>query len=122
MSEKKIYHTKEWHRARYKCLQRYPVCEACRRVGRDTKATVADHMLHAKQCPKYFVDIYDINNLVGLCHTCHQRVTIGFDNLKRWEEFIVNGRVDMQRMFVVKYDVNKPLYDDDGFSVEYMDG
>ena len=118
MPNDKDYKTKDWFRARYKCLERFPECEACKRVGRVTESKVADHMLHKDQCSRYNIGIYDVSNLIGLCKDCHHKVTKEFDNKKRWTEFDLSKENEWHRLFKVKYNVNVMLYDDDGFPIE----
>lgn len=113
----RIYHDKEWHRARYKCLKRYPVCEACRRIGGTTPSSVADHMIPAVVCEKYGYHVYDQDNLVGMCKKHHDQVTREFDKPKRYMEFTADGIINASAIFMAKYNVALPMYDADGFLI-----
>ena len=65
------YSSPAWRRLRVKVLLRDPMCmsRGCRRL-----ATVADHIIPRRQG-----GTDDLENLQGLCQSCHSRMTIRFD-------------------------------------------
>lgn len=62
------YHTARWRRARRVFLAAHPLCVLCEAAGRDTPATVADHI-------KPHHGDYDLfwsqDNWQAVCPTCH---------------------------------------------------
>lgn len=66
-----FYKTKRWQRKRAYILRlnRYR-CQDCRKYGRLTEATEVHHIKHADEYPDLaFAD----DNLVALCHECHNK-------------------------------------------------
>ncbi|MEM8783082.1 MAG: HNH endonuclease signature motif containing protein [Planctomycetota bacterium] len=64
-------------RWRLAVLRRDPLCVLCKREGRITPATVADHIVPIAVDPSRRLDL---DNGRGLCVTCHANVT---DRFKR---------------------------------------
>ena len=60
-----------WRRLRKVQLGQEPFCEYCARMGRTTRATVADHIIPHKG---EHALLYDLDNLQSLCKTCHDSV------------------------------------------------
>ena len=65
------YNSQKWKRKRAKILRRDNYqCRECRRYGRMTEATEVHHIKHADEYPELaFID----DNLVSLCHACHNK-------------------------------------------------
>lgn len=53
-------------------LRRNPLCVECLKVGRTTRATVADHIVPIRDGGSK----RDLENGQGLCHPCHNRKTV----------------------------------------------
>lgn len=60
------YQTKEWKGIRMLQLQREPLCVECKKTGRMTPATVADHII-----PRNEGGTEEARNLQSLCASCH---------------------------------------------------
>ncbi|MBO4394634.1 MAG: HNH endonuclease [Spirochaetales bacterium] len=67
-----FYHSSKWKRLRYQFLSEHPFCEECRRHGRLTRATVADHIIPIRQGGA----MLDEDNLQALCSSCHSSKSI----------------------------------------------
>ena len=65
-----------WKALRIAQLRAEPLCAYCKKSGRDTLATVVDHIVSFKTRPELRLDR---TNLQSLCKVCH-------DNVKRREE------------------------------------
>ena len=63
----KFYHSSKWRKLRIQVLIKNPMCVHCQRNGDVTLATVADHIKPVSQGG----EIWSINNLQGLCESCH---------------------------------------------------
>jgi 5-methylcytosine-specific restriction protein A len=75
---RKWYRHARWLRMRAKLLAEEPRCRHCRKLGRDTLATVADHIKPHRGDPRLF---WDYMNLQPLCDDCHNEkgaVEMGF--------------------------------------------
>lgn len=59
----KLYNSTTWRNLRLFCLQSFPICNYCKRKP----STVADHITPARLGG----DFWDIENLQGLCASCH---------------------------------------------------
>lgn len=66
-----FYKTKRWQRKRAYILRLNGYrCQDCRKYGRLTEATEVHHIKHADEYPDLaFAD----DNLVALCHECHNK-------------------------------------------------
>ncbi len=62
-----FYHTQRWRKLRQLVLKSNPLCVECTKHKRITIATVADHI----QPVRLGGETWDINNLQGLCESCH---------------------------------------------------
>ena len=76
MTQSSLYSTARWRRLRSQQLAKDPLCRFCLDVGRETAATVVDHIEQHKNCLESF---YDPDNLQSLCKKCH-------DNSKQLQE------------------------------------
>lgn len=65
------YKTARWRAARALVLQRDPVCVECG----NAVATVADHVIDAREWVAAGHDFYDLSNLAGKCQPCHDSRT-----------------------------------------------
>jgi 5-methylcytosine-specific restriction endonuclease McrA len=63
-----LYNTKEWKKIRFRHLHYHPYCVVCMTVGRQTVATVADHITPHRGNKVLF---YDVTNIQSLCKPCH---------------------------------------------------
>ncbi len=66
-----MYKTRHWRALRKKVLNEEPLCRLCQMRGRDSEATVADHIVPHRGDQSVF---FDINNIQPLCKPCHDRV------------------------------------------------
>jgi 5-methylcytosine-specific restriction protein A len=57
-----------WDKARKTYLEHHPLCVACRNHGRNTKATVVDHIKPHNRNLELF---WNQANWTGLCSRCH---------------------------------------------------
>lgn len=57
-----------WRKARRRYLEAHPLCVACRKRGRYTRATDVDHIIPHRGNKKLF---WDERNWQALCHRCH---------------------------------------------------
>ena len=62
------YNTARWKRLRALQLSTEPLCRFCKQQGRDTLATVADHVVPVAKDPEL---AFDQDNLQSLCAQCH---------------------------------------------------
>lgn len=67
MSKHPWYHTTRWRKLREAQLKAYPLCAMCEKSGRDTIATVADHVVPHRGDSELFWH----GKLQSLCSTCH---------------------------------------------------
>jgi len=67
-----------WQKVRKVFLNKYPLCEECKKKGIYTKATVVDHIIPHKGDKVLF---WDENNYRSLCKRCHDIKTATKD---RW--------------------------------------
>jgi 5-methylcytosine-specific restriction endonuclease McrA len=63
-----LYNRAAWKRLRAAQLTAQPLCEMCKKAGRDEVATVVDHKKAHKGDEKLF---FDRKNLQSLCKTHH---------------------------------------------------
>lgn len=66
------YNGVKWKRKRGLILRRDKyMCQRCKRYGRAIEATEVHHIKHADEYPEL---VYDDQNLVSLCHACHNHM------------------------------------------------
>lgn len=66
------YNDPKWKRKRRKILRRDGYrCRECRRYGRNREATEVHHVKHVDEWPEL---AYKDENLVSLCHACHNKM------------------------------------------------
>jgi 5-methylcytosine-specific restriction protein A len=63
-----IYQTQEWRETRARQLAKNPYCVYCLLVGKNVRATFADHVKPHRGNAELF---FDENNLQSLCTICH---------------------------------------------------
>ena len=70
---KTMLHTSRWQKLRCLKLARNPYCEACAEERRYRMATEVHHRIPVMSVPasSRMGLMYDIGNLVSLCHECH---------------------------------------------------
>ena len=71
----RFYDGKLWRKFRLERLLKEPMCRQCKKEGRDTPATVCDHIIELKAAPHLRLDP---SNIQPLCSKCH--------NAKTWAE------------------------------------
>lgn len=65
------YNGANWKRKRAAIMRRDKyMCVNCKRYGRTTEATEVHHIKHADEYPEL---AYANDNLVSLCHACHNK-------------------------------------------------
>ena len=66
------YNDPKWKRKRKTILRRDGYkCRECRRYGRNREATEVHHIKHVDEWPEL---AYKDENLVSLCHGCHNKM------------------------------------------------
>ena len=65
---KRLYDNVRWRKVAKRLLSLYPLCAFCLKMGRDTPATVVDHIVPHKGNRDLF---WDESNLQPLCKKCH---------------------------------------------------
>lgn len=67
-----FYHSKEWERVRQRALVRDKgLCQHC---IKENKITMADMVHHIIPIKDDWSKRLDLDNLVSLCHTCHNKI------------------------------------------------
>lgn len=66
-----IYRMSKWRKLRAWWVQQSPLCVICESEGRVKSCDVVDHIKPIKQGG----EMYDLDNLQSLCHSCHNRKT-----------------------------------------------
>lgn len=75
-----VYNTTLWKRMRLAKLREYPLCEVCLL---EDKTTLAEHVHHLKSFMKANNPnerdelAFDTNNLLSVCHNCHNSLHNG---------------------------------------------
>jgi 5-methylcytosine-specific restriction protein A len=69
VNNSKLYQSRRWRQFRLRYLKNNPLCVECEKEGRVVRANVLDHI---KQVIKGG-EFYDVNNVQGLCTTCHNK-------------------------------------------------
>lgn len=75
---KRWYGKQAWKNRRAVQLSRNPLCIMCQELGRAEPATVADHIVPHRGCPKLFR-----GELQSLCRRCHDSVKAREENAGR---------------------------------------
>jgi 5-methylcytosine-specific restriction endonuclease McrA len=92
-----FYQSKEWRALRSIVLVRDVYCQECLKNNIHTIATECDHIIDIKDRPDLFMSL---DNICGLCKSCHSRKTFHtrrsfqkqvftVDNLK-WKDVSIN--------------------------------
>ena len=69
--DQRIYKSARWRRVREIVLSENPYCKECKRNGKRTPATIVDHIKPIREGG----EIWDGDNLQGLCQSCHNKKT-----------------------------------------------
>lgn len=64
-AEQEFYGSLRWKRLRQMKLRREPLCERC--------GSIAEMVHHRVEIKKDWSQRLDMNNLISLCHKCHQK-------------------------------------------------
>lgn len=72
----KLYDSTRWRKIRDIVLNEEPLCRLCLKSGKETAASVVDHIIPHKNDLSLF---YSRDNLQGICASCHS-------GIKRQEE------------------------------------
>lgn len=65
------YQSQKWKRKRLKILRRDNyLCQECKRYGKMIAAREVHHIKYSDEYPEL---AYDDNNLISLCHACHNK-------------------------------------------------
>lgn len=67
----KLYDTQRWRDYRIHFLQVSPLCRYCKQKGRDTAATIVDHIIPVRVDDS--INFFDSENHQPLCESCHNR-------------------------------------------------
>ena len=81
--DQRIYQSNAWRRLRLEFLAENPWCKKCKKKGKKVPATVVDH----KRPIRFGGDIWDIDNLEGLCTRHHNQKTAIESNCKTYQEW-----------------------------------
>ena len=85
-----FYKSRAWRGLALKIIKmRHNECEMCKQRGRYTPAKLVHHVKPLKQAPEL---AYDSNNLMALCHDCHEAIhergiyaeSKGYRNAEKW--------------------------------------
>ena len=85
-----FYNDRFWRRLSHRIIKaHHGECQLCKAEHRLTRATVVHHVKHLRRHPEL---AYDTDNLIPLCHDCHERIhergayarTGGFTNEEKW--------------------------------------
>lgn len=71
---RRLINTARWRRLRAEVLREHPMCEECERRGEWTEATEVHHKVpveHGVTLLDKEALMYNIGNLMALCHNCH---------------------------------------------------
>jgi len=79
----KLYRSPRWRALRKVVLARFPACVICQKYGRVTPSTVIDHINPHRGDMKLF---WDLENLHGLCASCHSGTKRREENAARDKE------------------------------------
>jgi 5-methylcytosine-specific restriction protein A len=78
-----FYGCKRWRTTRQVILGRDPICTKCHK----TASTVVHHVIDARIWIQQGNDFYHESNLVGICESCHNRISAKRQSVKYSEEF-----------------------------------
>lgn len=85
-----FYNDKYWRRLSHKIIaEAHHECQMCRQEHKLTPATLVHHVKHLRKHPEL---AYARENLMPLCHDCHERIHergiyaahTGFSNEEKW--------------------------------------
>lgn len=79
-----FYHSKEWRKMRKEVLKRdKKECQICKSLG---KVTINNLLVHHIYILEYYYNKrLDINNLVTVCHSCHELIHDRY-KVNKWKE------------------------------------
>lgn len=86
-SNREVYNSTRWRKLREQVLYGNPFCVRCMDVGLLEPATVCDHVIPIEQGG----EIWDINNLQGLCKSCHNSKSGKEAHEKYTKIYVVHG-------------------------------
>ena len=67
----KFYHSKQWYELRNWFIKQYPICKWCEEEGIVKEGNVVDHIQEIIDGGEQL----DQNNLMTMCHSCHNKKT-----------------------------------------------
>lgn len=85
-----FYNSKHWRRLSHRIIKaHHGECQLCKAEHRLTRATLVHHVKHLRDHPEL---AYDRDNLMPLCHDCHERIhergiyaqPTGYTNEEKW--------------------------------------
>lgn len=98
-SREGFYNTTRWKNVRNYILTEQPLCVNCLKEGKIRVATLVDHKIPITEenIKEYGMEWlgYHMDNLQGLCHTCHRQKTRR-DNSRFSDQNLAKGRKAME--------------------------
>lgn len=78
-----FYHSREWRKIRKEVLARDKrECQVCKDLGRVTLDNLLVHHIYTLEF--YFNKRLDIDNLITVCHSCHENIHCRF-KVNKWK-------------------------------------
>lgn len=79
-----FYHSKEWRKVRREVLARDKrECQICKSLGKVTIDNLLVHHIYILEY--YFYKRLDIDNLITVCHSCHEMIHDRY-KVNKWKE------------------------------------
>ena len=88
----KFYSTSAWRNTRTRILYRDPLCVVCLDRGIYTDSEHVDHIIRRGHC-----NPFDLNNLAGMCHSCHSSKTRYESQFYTDDSYVGDGRNKYER-------------------------
>jgi 5-methylcytosine-specific restriction endonuclease McrA len=100
----KMINSTKWRELRLKKLQSQPLCEKCLEADKTTAACEVHHIIpvesaHNETQMKGLM--FDMNNLMSLCHTCHADIHKAM--FSHTKENVKANRQRQTKRFIEKY-------------------
>lgn len=79
-----FYHSKEWRQVRKEVLKRdKKECQICKSLGKVTLDNLLVHHIYILEY--YYSKRLDIDNLITVCHSCHELIHNRY-KVNKWKE------------------------------------
>lgn len=110
--KQRVYTLKRWKQVRAYLLSSHPLCFMCEKMGLIVPSEIVDHVIGYED--KYDELAWDEENMITLCKSHHQQVTVRFD---------MSGKLDglsIDEAKAIKYEVID--FGDDGYRMDQDKG